>query len=227
MKKNISTILILSLFLPLTLRSFFPAAVSAGTPPTGSVAEKPAGVTLTGTFRDNLMLTADNDYFFHIDIMDPGDQWTSTLHIKNDGKRNIQVRLQNIVNHLEDSLLLKALRLQIRTLDGALLYSGPYAGTPSPVFDWILLQPGEECILLIQTEFPCNSGNNYQSEQFDVGWVFKARTDDTENQQGITHPDGVLTDDPSPVFYYLSQLSTAVLLFVLFLVHYYRKERMV
>ena len=132
-------------------------------------------VTLIGTYAESLKLQSDNDHFFRSKIMNPGDVWNSVILIRNDGRKELEFSLVQILNRMKDASLFNVLQLQIIGKDGQILYNGSYGASGYPVTKWISLSPGEEQYLNIVTAFPGICGNEYQAKGFESDWVFEAR----------------------------------------------------
>lgn len=133
------------------------------------------GTTLMGEVSDKISIEFSNKSFFEADIMNPGDTWESIISLKNNSTdTNIQVSLVEIYSLLKDTKLFDALDLKIY-LGEDLVYSGDYAKTPTPVFNWIDVPAGSSVDLRVITSFPGECGNEYQSTPFKADWVFEAR----------------------------------------------------
>lgn len=139
---------------------------------------KTEGATFIGTYTDSLSISTDNDSFFRVSIMNPGDRWESHITIRNNGEKDIQVSFREILDKLNDPFLLDVLDLKIVLNDKEVVYDGKYAATSSPIIDWFTLKSGKEAVLTVLTGFPDNCGNDYQGKKFDTDWIFEVRAEE-------------------------------------------------
>ena len=156
------------------------------------------GAAFIGQYADRLELQADNDWFFSEEVMDPGDQWESEIHVRNNSRKDLEISLLEILNKLPESMLLDIMNLQIVLSDGTVLYDGKYSRTGKPVFPWIPLKPGQELGLVIHTGFPEEAGNEFQGRKFDTNWVFQVRAEENQPPATPTESPSKPTPTPSP-----------------------------
>lgn len=134
-------------------------------------------VEMTGTYSDKFELKLGNDTLFNIAIMNPGDVWENSIDIKNTTGYDMEVRLLDVINQIEDSMLFDALEVIVE-INGEVLYEGPYNAIPSS--EWIKVKNGESAIVKVTLVFPGECGNEYQNKPFDSLWKFEARIDNSD-----------------------------------------------
>lgn len=140
----------------------------------------PEGAVLSGQFgEDALVLDFDNDWFLHAPIVDPCDTFDSNITIKNNSDKDMEVRLIDIINQLEDNLMYKAFTVEIKK-DGEVLYKGGLGDNKGDIIEWITIKPGELIVLNINTQFSCEAGNEYQNKEMVTSWLFEGRIEEKE-----------------------------------------------
>lgn len=132
-------------------------------------------VEITGTYSDKFILNVANEKLFDIAIMNPGDVWENDIEIKNDTGYDMEVRLEEVVNKIEDTMLFDVLNVTI-IMNGEVIYEGPYNSIPAS--EWVTVKNGETLVFTVILEFPAECGNEYQNKNFDSNWKFAARLPD-------------------------------------------------
>ena len=134
-------------------------------------------VEMTGTYSDKFELKLGENNLFDIAIMNPGDVWENSIDIKNTTGYDMEVRLFEVTNNIEDTMMFDVLQVIIE-IDGEVVYEGPYNEIPAS--EWIKIKNGETAVVKVTLEFPGECGNEYQAKEFDSLWTFEARMDNSD-----------------------------------------------
>lgn len=160
------------------------ATLVCSTPPMMIKAADDYDLTLTTDINKSLeiplTLDASTDDFYINANINPGDVMKADVIFKNVSKEDIQVRIADVINQLENTLSVKLLEVLDLTIeiDGSVVYKGSHDAVTSPLTQWVTLKPGNNLTMKITVEFPkYEADNTYQAAEMKVKYVFEARAD--------------------------------------------------
>lgn len=159
----------------------------------------PKGAVLTGSFDDKeLTLDFDNEWFLHAPIIDPCDTFESYIRVTNKSKKDMKVRLIDIINQLKDDSLYNKFVVRIYK-DGELIYDGGLDSKDKDVIDWFTVKQGETVTLRVELHLPCDAGNDIQDKELVTSWLFEGRVDDDKPDKPVPEkPTDPTPDKPKP-----------------------------
>lgn len=124
------------------------------------------------------LVSADDDFFSHFDVMMPGDVLSGTVDISNDGDSTqdayFYTRPLDAANRAEADDLLNKIVLTISSENsGKLIYEGELrADDLSHAVHLGTFAPGDEDVLSFRLQVPAELGNEYAMAENAVNWVF-------------------------------------------------------
>ena len=160
----------------------------------------------------------------------PGDVLTQSILIKNDGKKDVKIKvyLRSLGAQDESEEFLSQLKLTVKQKEDSALYEGPASDTGT-FSEWVHLgdlKYGGEMQLDVILEVPITMGSEFQSQIGYIDWEFKVeevpKSKPSSQSNGVTSntqtaeiPTMPKTGDDSPVFYYIAGLGLAVIAVIL------------
>lgn len=118
------------------------------------------------------------DIFANYKGVMPGDQLTQTIHVKNDVKDNVKVKLymRSLGAQLDTDDFLKQMTLTVKENGKSKLFDAP-ANETAQLTDWVCLgtiYPDGEVMLDVTLNVPLSMGNNCQEQIGYLDWQFMA-----------------------------------------------------
>lgn len=148
-----------------------------------------------GNYSSGDFTLSCDEVLFDRDSIVPGDEWSTQIELKNNGRKEMDISIREIINDSEDDRLFNQLQMEIRNGENV-LYSGPYGMTDSPVTPVFTLQGGESAILDVEMTLPAETDNTFQGLSVNSTWVFEANYPESS---GGGHSDSDDDDWTRPV----------------------------
>lgn len=162
------------------------------------------GATITGSYSDNVTLTASNSEFYRADNIGPGDETASDITLTNNGQKNVKIRFVNVENKNPGSNDLSPYLILTVTDDtGKIVFNDSMdkvSSVPSPIIDYQDYKPGESHTLHVCITDPIENDNITIGREMHTRWNFEAtagETDDQDDDQGGDQNDDDSTDGKS------------------------------
>lgn len=182
-------------------------------------------LTISGSYKNKVNLTADKEDIFYVDNIAPGDQWNSVVTIENiDNKQPMDVYITDIFNiNPHDDKMFRFLQLEI-SLDDQVIFDGNYSEAGEELKDFpIEVEPGKFRNLNVEVYFPIEAKNEYMNKELKSKWIFEARYDEKKDNESANGTIAKTGDTTNMIPYIL--VSGVSLLIITFLLTKKRKDR--
>ncbi len=183
------------LFLLLLLTALAPTAQAAGKDPVDLGVVELTGNSSKGKFH----LTPEkmDDLFVLDGSIYPGASWKKTVHVENEGKREMEFCIISCTTNDADTILFDALETKV-VADGKVIYHGPYgAGSNEvPMTEFFRIDGHESMDFEIIVWLDSSAGNELQGKSMTSTWEFGAVYDQADGPGESAKPDA--GKDPTP-----------------------------
>lgn len=173
------------------------------------------GVTIAGDIKDGISIITNDDFIFEKGNIDPGDEWSSKIVLKNNNhEHEMVVQLLSIENKIAEQMLYEYLDVTI-AYEEQEIFHGSFADATEALKNYSYIIPAEQSKEMIVTVlFPIEANNEYMNAKLDTKWTFNVTFNVDPN-----------TGDTTNVGFYLGTFAVAGGIIVILLVMVIRNKR--
>lgn len=129
-------------------------------------------ITIIGDLKNNLTLTADNDYLFNKENIVPGEAWQTNIEVHNTSNKEMEFSVISVAS--DNTELSNNLSLNIKAGD-IIIFDGIYGNFLQDDVPSLIIKGKENITLHVQVELLPSANNSMQNSSISSIWTFEAK----------------------------------------------------